>query len=81
MLTEVEYEIKGRVWSPSAALTPLSSSGPAALRLILPQEFDLARLRSHNSFKSPFEENAVPFHRQPRTLNPICKASQALALT
>lgn len=50
--------------------------------LILPEEFNLLpRVPSHNFFKSTFYETAIPFHRGPCTVNPICKASYAVTLT
>lgn len=80
---------KGR--NGEVSVTPVSRSFPAAphtaapsspVRLILPEDFNLLpRVPSHNFFKSTFYETAIPFHRGPCTVNPICKASYAVTLT
>lgn len=82
---------KGR--NGEVSVTPVSRSSPAAphtrpaapsspVRLILPEDFNLLpRVPSHNFFKSTFYETAIPFHRGPCTVNPICEASYAVTLT
>lgn len=55
---------------------------PPFFYLILSEEFNLLpRVPSHNFFKSTFYETAIPFHRGPYTVNPICEASYAATLT
>lgn len=86
----------GEVWNYSRSMTSASRSCTAAphthpaalfllrlsLHLILPEDFNLLpRLPSHNFFKSTFYETAIPFHRRPCTVNPICEASYAVTLT